>query len=184
MKKKILSIILCVALAAALCACSSGDTGNSGDNGALQNDASTNQNSTQEPEEAEEPETPSNAATVGDYYVEIKGAVVIEDYEGNPAIIVTYAWTNNSDDTTSPMTAVSCDAFQNGVGLETAFIMDDTVYDSGSSMTEVRPGTTIDVQAAFALSDTTSAVEVEVGEWLTFDDDPPVAYMEFDPSTL
>lgn len=125
----------------------------------------------------------SNSATVGDYYVEIKSAALSQDYEGNPAIIITYSWTNNSEDTTSALTAVSCNAFQNGVGLETAIIMSDD-YDSGSSMTEVRPGTTIDIQSAFVLQDTMSVVEVEVGEWLTWDDDPPIAYMEFNLAEL
>ena len=127
--------------------------------------------------------TPLNAATVGDYYVEIKSASLSTDYEGNPAIIITYSWTNNSEDTTSAMTSVSCSAFQDGVGLETAIILDDA-YDAGSSMTEVRPGTTIDVQSAFVLLDETSVVEIEVGEWITFESDPPIAYMEFDPAAL
>lgn len=126
----------------------------------------------------------TNSATLGDYEVEIKSAVLTEDYEGNPAIVVTYSWTNNSSDTESSMTTVSCSAFQDGIELDTALIMDDSIYDSGSFMREVRPGTTIDIQSAFVLSNTTSIVEVEVEEWITFEENPPVAYMEFDPSTL
>ena len=82
------------------------------------------------------------------------------------------------------MTAVYCSAFQDGIELDTALIMDDSIYDSGSFMREVRPGTTIDIQSAFVLSNTTSIVEVEVEEWITFEENPPVAHMEFDPSTL
>lgn len=175
MKRRIAALILFGAMMMSMAACSNQEGENITQQGS---------NETEQVQNTPEPETPSNAATVGDYDVEIKSAVLTDDYEGNPAIIVTYAWTNNSEETTSAMTSVSCSAFQDGVGLETAIIMDDSVFDSDSSMTEVRPGTTIDVQSAFVLSNTTSVVEVEVGEWLTIENDPPVAYMEFDPATL
>lgn len=126
----------------------------------------------------------ANAAELGDYYVEIKSAKLAEDYEGKPCIVVTYAWTNNSDETTNALTSVICKAFQNGIGLENAIIADREVYDSNSFMTDVRPGTTIDVQIAFLLGDSESIVEVEIGEFLTFESNPPVAYMEFNPSEL
>lgn len=174
MKRRVAALMLFGAMMMSLVACSNQEGENT----------SQGSNETGQVQNTPEPESPSNIATVGDYDVEIKSAVLTDDYEGNPAIIVTYAWTNNSEETTSAMTSVSCSAFQDGVGLETAIIMDDSVFDSDSSMTEVRPGTTIDVQSAFVLSNTTSVVEVEVGEWLTIENDPPVAYMEFDPATL
>ena len=185
--KKIFALALALCMALALCACS-GDTEPS-------QAPATNPPSSETPVESEPPaesEAPAestapdaqNAADLGDYYVEIKSATLAEDYEGNPALIVTYSWTNNSEDTTSPMVSVSCSAFQDGVGLESAIIMDSDVYDSDAFMTDVRPGTTIDVQAAFVLGNTDSAVEVEVGAWLTLDSDPVVAYMEFDLSSL
>ena len=185
MKKNLIVSLSLAAAIAMLTACSAGE-------GEPQPTEETSSPLVEAPTESQEQidvsgetpaSSPSNAATVGDYYVEIKSAALSTDYEGNPAIIVTYAWTNNSEDTTSSMTSVSCSAFQNGVGLESAIIMSDD-YDSDSFMTEVRPGTTIDVQAAFILQDTTNVVEVEVGEWLTLDDNPPIAYMEFNPAEL
>lgn len=119
---------------------------------------------------------------LGDYHVEIKGAQLAEDYEGNPAIIVTYSWTNNSDDTTSAMVSTSEKAFQDGVQLDTAIIMDSDVYDSGNSMKDVRPGTTLDIQCAFLLTSETSVVEFEIAEWISFSDD--MVTMDFDPSAL
>ena len=64
--------------------------------------------------------------------------------------------------------------------MQSAFIYDDSVYDSSAYMTDVRPGTTIDVQEAFSLQDTTSPIEVEVSEWLSSDEAQNIAYMEFD----
>ena len=183
MKKSMMLLLVVAAILATLVACSSGEEPQ-----APSPEGTTPPVETQPVQESEVPveaETPdqSNAAALGDYYVEIKSADLSQDYEGNPAIIITYVWTNNSADTTSAMTSVSCSAFQNGVGLESAIIMSDD-YVSDSFMTEVRPGTTIDVQAAFILQDTTNVVEVEVGEWLTLDDNPPIAYMEFNPAEL
>lgn len=183
MKKSMMLLLAVAAILATLAACSSGEEPQS-----PSPEGTTPPVETQHAQESEAPveeETPdqSNAAALGDYYVEIKSASLAQDYKGNPAIVVTYAWTNNSDDTTSSMTAVSCSAFQDGVELETAIITDDS-YDSDSFMMEVRPGTTIDIQAAFVLPNTTSIVEVEVGEWITFESDPPIAYMEFDPAAL
>lgn len=131
-----------------------------------------------------EPAGKSTVADLGDYHVEIKGATLAEEFEGKPAIIVTYAWTNNSEETTSSMTSVSCSAFQDGVELETAIITGNDAYDSEAFMKDVRPGTTLDIQSAFVLSNTTSTVEIEVGEWITFEEDPPIAYLEVNPGDL
>lgn len=113
--------------------------------------------------------TNTGNGNLGDYDVEIKGAVTTTDYEGNPAIVVTYSWTNNSDETTSCMTSVIASAFQDGVELETAIIMDDSVFDASPYMKDVRPGTTIDIQQAFELT-SSSNVEIEISELFSFDD--------------
>ena len=124
--------------------------------------------------------TRTNPADLGDYTVEIKDAAVTQDSDGNPAVVITYSWTNNSTETTSPASSLSTAVFQNGVGMESAFIWDESVYDSSAYTTDVRPGTTIDVQEAFALQDTASPIEVEISEWLSFDEPQNIAYMEFD----
>lgn len=162
-----------------------GDSSSAGTSNQAESSVSSAQNEDVSTEEVqEETEAPTNIADVGDYHVEIKSAALAQDYEGNPAVVITYSWTNNSEDTTSPMVAVSTSVFQNGVGMDSAIIGDDTVCDSMTQMTEVRPGTTIDVQEAFSLSDTTSPIEVEIGEWLTLEEDPAIAYMEFDLTAL
>lgn len=109
------------------------------------------------------------SGALGDYYVEIKGAAAAEDYEGKPAIIMTYAWTNNSEDTTSAWTSVFPKAFQDGVQLETAWITDEG-YDGDAESREARPGTTLDIQKAYVLGNTSSLVEFELTEFLGFSD--------------
>lgn len=140
--------------------------------------------STSEPEPSESNEEPAaeGAGDLGDSHVEIKGAALAQDYEGKPAIVITYAWTNNSEDTTNAMVSVSEKAFQDGVQMENAIIMGSDIYESGTSMKDVRPGTTIDVQCAFLLTSDTSTVEFELTEFMSFTDN--VVTMDFDPTGL
>lgn len=130
---------------------------------------------------AETPTEPvrTNPAVLGDYTVEIQSATITQDYEGNPAVVIDYSWTNNSSETTSPLFSVTTAVFQDGVGLESALITDDSVYDSRMHMADVRPGTTIEVQEAFSLYNTTSPIEVEITQAFAWDDPTEIAYMTF-----
>ena len=130
---------------------------------------------------AETPAEPvrTNPAVLGDYTVEIESATITQDYAGDPAVVITYSWTNNSSETTSPLFSVSTAVFQDGVGLESALITDDSVYDSSMHMADVRPGTTIEVQEAFSLYNTTSPIEVEITESFTLGNPLEIAYMTF-----
>ena len=128
-------------------------------------------------------ETMVGSGDLGDYHVEIKDASLETDYEGNTAIVITYAWTNNSEETTSAMMTMLEKAFQDGVQLDTALIFDSSIYDSGASTKEVRPGTTIDVQCAFVLTSDTSTVEFELSEAFSWTNNGLVT-MDFNPSEL
>lgn len=109
---------------------------------------------------------------LGDYHVEIKNGVLTEDYSGNPVCIITYSWTNNSDEATSAIFAIEEKAFQDGVELEMALLVSDA-YDAGASMKEVKPGATLDVQCAFVLANKTSDVEIELTEQFDFSKSSP-----------
>ena len=113
-------------------------------------------------EEQAEPEAPAS-----DYAVTIDGATVTEDYEGNPAVIVDYTFTNNSDEATSFAVACSPKVFQNGVQLETAIV---TGEDLGNGyMAEIKPGASTQARLAYSLSDQ-SDITVEVEELFSLDD--------------
>ena len=122
--------------------------------------------------DASEPEETAavGEGALGDYYVKLTGVTVAEDYEGNPALIVNYDFTNNSDEAANAMWSLNIDVFQNGLELETAVIADSSVYDSGQSMRDIQTGATLSCQDAFVLEDTTSPVEVHVSELISFDD--------------
>ena len=190
MKKRVLTLVLgVVILSLAACGSSGGRTEKEPDNAS---EVSEQVPAEQTPtEQASEPSgsgddgndaQSAGSGDLGDYHVEIKGASLTKDYEGKSAIVITYAWTNNSEETTSAMVSIGSKAFQDGVQLESAVIMGDDSYDAGSSMKDVRPGTTVDVQCAYVLTSETSTVEFELTEWISFSDD--MVAMDFDPTIL
>lgn len=120
---------------------------------------------------------------LGDYYVEIKSAVLTADYGGSPAILITYSWTNNSQETTNALTVFIERAFQDGVQLDSATILStNPQYSAGTALRDVRPGASTDVQRAYLISDSGSPVEFEVFEFMG--DDENAVSMTFDPASL
>lgn len=117
-------------------------------------------------DEAQEPQQASQAEAAAKYAVSIDGCEVGADYEGKPAAIVTFTFTNNSDKDANFMMAVADKAFQNGVQLERAIITD---IDNESSMKDIKPGSSVSVQEAYVLDDE-SDMTVEVTELISFDD--------------
>lgn len=123
----------------------------------------------QEDAKAEVQGTESN---VGEYSVDIKSARLSENYDGKPVVVITYGFTNNSDDSASFGIAFEDVAYQNGVGLERAYILKDgDPYDDGNQNKEIKTGATLDVEVPYVLNDTETDVEVEVKEWLSLNDD-------------
>ena len=107
-----------------------------------------------------------SASDAAAYGVTIDGCRVTEDYQGNPAAVVTYTFTNNSDEATSFMVALYPKVFQNGVELGTAIGSD---WDSEKYSSDVKPGSSTTVEMGYALEDM-SDITVEVEELLSFSD--------------
>jgi len=107
------------------------------------------------------------SGVVGDYAVSIDSARKTTDYDGKPAIIITYTWTNNSSETTSAAVSLYLKAFQSGAACDTAIVTDDKTYKSEDYMRDIKPGTTLTVEEAFLLRDETSAVEAELTGFLS-----------------
>lgn len=120
------------------------------------------------PAETEEQEqaAPSSTATVGDYTVEIGDAFMATDWEGNPALVVSFTWTNNSGSSTSALVALQDKAFQDSVQLEVAMMDVVDGYDGAAGMLEVQPGGTHTYQQAYVCTSETSPVQVTVEEFL------------------
>lgn len=102
-----------------------------------------------------------------DYAVTIDACASTSGYDGSPAIIVDYSFTNNSEESKSFATACHAKAFQNGVELESAIVADDL---GNGYMAEIKPGATTVVRLAYALTDQ-SEVTVEVEELFSFSDE-------------
>jgi hypothetical protein len=106
-------------------------------------------------------------AQLGNYKVAITGARLVNDYEGKPCIVVSFRWSHNEAEAKSFMLAFSNKLFQNGLELETAILMDNSV-DVASAMLDLKAGYEQNTQAAYRLNDTTSKVEIEVTELFSF----------------
>ena len=152
MKKAITFITLFALLLATLCSCT--DTGNAQDQGSGSASSSSSSNS-----------------NLGDYNVIIESCRLATDYEGEPIVIVKYQFTNNSDEPACFAWSLEYDAFQNGVGLNECWFADDSAnYSSDNQTKEIKKGASLSVEVAYKLNDSTTDVEIEVSELITFSD--------------
>ncbi len=116
---------------------------------------------------AEEGSADTSDNIIGDYGCVVKEATLCKDWENKDAVLITYEFTNNSSDAASFDVSLSDSVYQDGVGLETAILDEDTDLVD----VEIKPGVTKDVKKAYVLRDTSTPLEVEISEWLSFDDD-------------
>ena len=195
--KKIFAVIACLAVALSMSACTSGGesstapAGNTSSTASVASSSSASvapassaaEESSTAPESSEAPAAQDSGA-IGDYTVSILDASLTKDYEDNDAIVISYEFTNNSDEAISFMVAIGAKAYQDGVELETAIITGDDNYSSEDLMKEIKPGATLTVQKAFALDNTTSPVEAEAEELFSWEDDAPVLTRTFDLAAL
>ena len=105
----------------------------------------------------------SNLIKLGDCELLYKSACIMEDSDGNDAIVLTLDFTNNGKENASYLWSVDETLMQNGTELEVATVFLD--YDSfesavDSQFKDVAPGATLEVRTAYLLQDTSSPVEV------------------------
>lgn len=171
MKKRFLAILFASLLAVSLTACGS-DTEPAED--------TETEGTATETEQQEEAPAASDTATVGDYEVSIGDASMIsDDYTGEEAFLVNLTFTNNGEETTSPMLALMVEAYQDGVQLERAIIGSED-FDAGSESLNVQPGGSNEFQLVFTLT-SESPVQVIAQEFLG---EGTQATKTFDPATL
>ena len=109
----------------------------------------------------------SNLLEIGEYELHYKGASIMEDSDGNDALILTLDFTNNSKDASSYVWSISETVMQNGAELAVATVFTDSdSYDTviEGQFTDVAPGGTLELCTAYVLTDTTSKVEVTFEE--------------------
>jgi hypothetical protein len=157
--KKIISLFLAIALIVTFCifALASSDTASEpSDQGSGTADGTVSE----------------GADEIGDYSVVIDSCRLAKDYSDNPVVIVKYIFTNNnSDESANFMFAFDEEVYQGGVGLnETYFLRDSANYDSANQTKDIKKGSSIEVEVAYELNDTTTDIEVEVQELFSFSD--------------
>ena len=108
----------------------------------------------------------SNVMKFDDCELVYKSACIMDDFDGNDALVVTLDFTNTSSSNESYLWTLSETAIQNGEELEiaTVYVSEDsfdTVIDS--QFDDVAPGKTLEVKSAFVLKDM-SKVEVTFEE--------------------
>lgn len=114
---------------------------------------------------AETPIEATDATEEYAYQISIEEFTVSETYDGKPCALVTFMFTNNSDEETSFMVAVDAEAYQNGVELDTGIVSGV----DGDMSKHVKPGATVTVQKAYVLDDQ-SDVTIECTEMFAWDD--------------
>lgn len=116
------------------------------------------------------PETVPGA--IGEYTVVIDSCRLAKDYEGKDVVIVKYVFTNVADESPEAfMFAFDCTVYQNGVGLNESYLLDESAnYSPDNQSKEIKKGASIEVEEAYELNDTTTDIEVEVEELFSFDD--------------
>ena len=159
MKRWLLTLASAAVLSVSLAGC-----GGSSDTPAADNTSASGSADTQQVQE-QQPEAPAS-----DYAVTIDGAQLSSDYDGKPAVVVTYTFTNNSDEATAFLTAIDAEVYQNGVQCDTAIMTD---VDTSASMNKIKPGASTQVLMAYSLTDE-SDIEVEVYELFSIDSAPLV----------
>ena len=128
-------------------------------------------------------EKDSNLIKLGDYELLYKGACIMEDSDGNDAIVLSLDFTNNSKENASYLWSVDETLMQNGTELEVATVYTDyntftTVIEN--QFEEVAPGATLEVQTAFVLNNASDKIEATFEELLG----SKSGTITIDPSTL
>lgn len=155
-KKIIIALsVISVLLAFGLMAISSSSAEDDGDQGEQETENAVN----------------NDNETLGNYSVTIDSCRLAEDWEGNPIAIIKYTFTNNDDDPASFMVAFTDNAYQNGIGLNSCYLVDESAnYSSDNSSKQIKQGASIEVESAFELNDNTTDIEVEVQELFSFNE--------------
>lgn len=118
-------------------------------------------------------ETTDTDTNLGDYKVEIVSCRLAPatGFQDKDVVIVKYNFTNNADEAASFMFAFDENVYQNGVGLNECIFVDDSAnYSMDNQTKEIKTGASLEVEVAYELNDTTTDIEVEVKELISFDD--------------
>lgn len=107
---------------------------------------------------------------IGDFICKVKSAEICRNWEDKESVKITYEFTNNSNEAQSFDIALSDELYQNGIGLESSFTDDNDDEDFICDV-KIQPGTTKEVYKVYILRDTSTPIDVEISEFISFNDD-------------
>ena len=107
-------------------------------------------------------------ATLSDCVIKIIGCAKVENYEGEPAIVVGYTWINNSNETKAFEKAIESSVYQGGNKLSRTVLLNKyEQFDMDASYAEIATGETATVYQAFLLKNESDII-VRVENWYDF----------------
>lgn len=168
--KRIIAMLMVAALTLCFCMML---TGCDEDSPVISQEKETTSNETQTATNETVAKPEETDANLGDYNVEISGCRLAKDFEGNDIVIVKYNFANVKDDDPASFSfAIEDNVYQDGVGLNQCYFADESAdYSSDNSLKEIKKGASIEVEVAYELNDSTTDIEVEVKELVSFFDD-------------
>lgn len=119
---------------------------------------------------ADKSETVENS--IGDYSVVIDSCRLAKSFDDKDVVIVKYIYSNvSNDEPTAFYIAFEAEVYQDGIGLNEAYILDDSAnYNADNQTKEIKKGASLEVEVAYELNDSTTDIEVEVSELFSFSD--------------
>ncbi len=127
------------------------------------------------PAKTTEVTTTTEPAPTFEYDVKYISHKVDYDRNGNPVLLITYEFTNNSDENASWIVKLHNKVFQTGVECGGIAFHDEIT--SQMQMNDIQPGITVTIVEGYPLYDDTSTVTLECGEFLA---DEPMFVMELE----
>lgn len=122
---------------------------------------------------AEQPEVDGDISfNVGDQVFRFLRYDIGNDYKGNLAIILAFDYTNNSEEANMAASDFYVQIFQNGIEKDWCVIDYDSEWKEWDEnlTTEIKDGVTLTVCRAFLLDDTQASIDVEVSEFVNYDE--------------
>lgn len=183
--KKLLALLIVLAMLLGLCACGGDKPEEPAPAEAPATEAAPEPAEEAPAEEAEAEEAAVSlepvTADLGDYTVTILGAEAFEDIDDQPALRFYYDFTNNSDDVACAWLELTATVTQEGYELNSTYdSYDDDVAEYGNDSLYILPDMTIRCISEYTYKPDGGVVTFSLEEWASED----VITMDFDPNHL
>jgi hypothetical protein len=111
--------------------------------------------------------------------VEILRAKLTKNHDGQPVLIVSFKWTNNTGEAKAFDSAFFERAFQNGILCNKRHSSGIDGYNGDNIMKQIQPGISLEVQRAYILGNAIAPVEIEVMNAWSFSKPEPKVIKTF-----